>query len=80
MLPGEKIPSEWPQKAIVPGFLFMPPGSLGTLSLEVENWLNEDIDSKPVYIGFGSMPSSSPTELLKILFKVRKSNWINLLL
>jgi len=70
MLPGEKIPHDWPQKAVVPGFLFMPDDMLGDLSLETENWLNEDTTSKPVYIGFGSMASSSPTEILKMLFKV----------
>jgi len=70
ILPGEKKPFDWPEKAKITGFLFLPSRILGDLSLETENWLNEDSASKPVYIGFGSMPSSSPAALLKILLKV----------
>eukprot|EP01112_Ceratiomyxa_fruticulosa_P000629 TRINITY_DN1056_c0_g1_i1.p1 TRINITY_DN1056_c0_g1~~TRINITY_DN1056_c0_g1_i1.p1 ORF type:complete len:434 (-),score=79.95 TRINITY_DN1056_c0_g1_i1:196-1497(-) len=70
MLPGEKVPSDWPAPARVPGFLFMPLGSLGNLDVETENWINEDPNNKPIYIGFGSMPASNPTEMLRTILKI----------
>lgn len=58
-------PSDWPGNIYEPGYWFLEDSSDWQPSPELQKFL--DAGEKPVYIGFGSMPSSNPERDMEII-------------
>lgn len=73
VIPTFRLPKDYPASATLTGFLFVP----RTPEEQVDPVLREFVErttaspaGKPIYLGFGSMPTPNPGELLNLAIQV----------
>lgn len=56
IIPGQRPPADWGSNCHVTGFAFPPQTEAATVDQRLKQFIEAQPDSKPIYLGFGSMP------------------------
>ncbi|KAI5811762.1 hypothetical protein DFH27DRAFT_593343 [Peziza echinospora] len=72
-------PADWGPHIDISGFVFLNKASSFTPPPELQAFLDEEPDNKPVYIGFGSIVVDDPDALTKLIFEAVEKTGIRAL-
>lgn len=71
VIPGERVPADWPPNYKICGFLFVPKTPEENIDPKLRAFMNTTEGSiQPVYLGFGSMPAPNPLLLVELAIKL----------
>ena len=71
--PRGEVPTDYPINCHVVGFYYVPSSNPGDINADILSFFShhsESIPGKIVYLGFGSMPSDNPVNLVKLALEI----------
>ena len=66
VLPSRRRPADWPCFVKLTNFMFVPSTPESNIDIKIRRFFHADPKSRPLYLGFGSMPAPDPAHLLKM--------------